>query len=237
MLPWRWAIEETVTTRAASDSSSFGSSRPVRAKWPRWLVPNWSSKPCSVSIRGGAMTPALLISRSSGAHAAEHVIGGLGDHVEVAEVERQRLDLGVGVLVEDVRHRDRGLLRVTAAEQDGRAGAGQRQRRLLADAAVGAGDQGGAPGQVGNVLGRPSIAHRKGTYPVGATPKATQPWRAAAIDQPAAPHGVPAPAPRARPERNHGPHRSVQAPRGDASVHVRRARAPRRREAQGRAST
>src|SRR2546421_257160 len=32
--------------------------------WPRWLVPNCSSKPSAVRGRGGAITPALLISRS-----------------------------------------------------------------------------------------------------------------------------------------------------------------------------
>src|SRR4029077_12516234 len=37
---------------------------PVSAKWPRTLVPNWSSKPSCVSRRGGAITPALLTSRS-----------------------------------------------------------------------------------------------------------------------------------------------------------------------------
>ena len=36
----------------------------MSAKWPRWLVPNWSSKPSAVRRRGGAITPALLTSRS-----------------------------------------------------------------------------------------------------------------------------------------------------------------------------
>ena len=36
----------------------------MRAKWPRWLVPNWSSKPSAVVRLGVYMTPALLRSRS-----------------------------------------------------------------------------------------------------------------------------------------------------------------------------
>ena len=61
------AIDATVVTRGAGASSRCGISRPVSAKWPRWLVPNCSSKPSTVSRRrGGAITPALLTSRSSG---------------------------------------------------------------------------------------------------------------------------------------------------------------------------
>ena len=38
----------------------------MRAKWPRWLVPNCNSKPSAVRDSGGIITPALLISRSMG---------------------------------------------------------------------------------------------------------------------------------------------------------------------------
>ena len=51
-----------MTTRPVTS----GSSRFVSAKWPRWFVPNCSSKPSAVRERGGTMTPALLTSRSSG---------------------------------------------------------------------------------------------------------------------------------------------------------------------------
>lgn len=37
--------DETVTTR----SVTLGNSRFVSAKWPRWLVPIWLSKPSLVS--------------------------------------------------------------------------------------------------------------------------------------------------------------------------------------------
>ena len=39
-----------------------GRSRRVRAKWPMWLVPICSSKPCLVCCCGHAMTPALFSS-------------------------------------------------------------------------------------------------------------------------------------------------------------------------------
>ena len=54
----------TVTTRDPSTGSRLSSSSPVSAKWPRWLVPNCSSKPSVVVCFGGYITPALLISRS-----------------------------------------------------------------------------------------------------------------------------------------------------------------------------
>ena len=55
-----WAPEATVTTR----SVTYGSSRFVRAKCPRWFVPNCISKPSLVVASGMFITPALLISRS-----------------------------------------------------------------------------------------------------------------------------------------------------------------------------
>src|SRR3954451_14793074 len=60
----------TVTTREPSlripsRSNIEGSSKPVSAKWPRWLVPSCCSKPSAVTCRGIAITPALLTSRSS----------------------------------------------------------------------------------------------------------------------------------------------------------------------------
>src|ERR1700730_15112925 len=44
----------------------WGSSRLVSAKWPRWLVPNCSSKPSGVRVSGTCMMPALLIRTSMG---------------------------------------------------------------------------------------------------------------------------------------------------------------------------
>src|SRR4051794_22553003 len=55
----------TVTTRASRVSRRRSSSNPVRAKWPRWFVPSCISKPSAVVALGTAITPALLISRSS----------------------------------------------------------------------------------------------------------------------------------------------------------------------------
>src|SRR3954453_16234773 len=62
MTPARCAPEATVTTR----SVTCGSSRLVNAKWPRWLVPNCSSKPSAVRPAGTIMIPALLTRTWSG---------------------------------------------------------------------------------------------------------------------------------------------------------------------------
>src|SRR6202012_4028898 len=53
--------DDTVTTR----SLTLGSNRLVNAKWPRWLVPIWLSKPSAVRAYGAAMMPALLMSTSA----------------------------------------------------------------------------------------------------------------------------------------------------------------------------
>ncbi len=62
--PMRWPALLTVTTREAGEAGSRSNSSPVRAKWPRWFVPNWSSKPSVVVACGVYITPALLISMS-----------------------------------------------------------------------------------------------------------------------------------------------------------------------------
>ena len=54
-----------VTTLAPGRASREGSSRPVKAKCPRWLVPNCISKPSVVTRAGMAMTPALLTRMSN----------------------------------------------------------------------------------------------------------------------------------------------------------------------------
>src|SRR5713101_5624787 len=51
----------TVTTREPGTGSICSSSSPVRAKCPRWLVPNCSSNPSRVACLGVSITPALLI--------------------------------------------------------------------------------------------------------------------------------------------------------------------------------
>ena len=80
-------------TRAPPARSS-GSRPSVRAKWPRWLVPNWSSKPSLVTWRsGGVMTPALLIRMSIGRPSAASVVDQRRHGVQRGQVERACRDL------------------------------------------------------------------------------------------------------------------------------------------------
>ena len=71
-----------------------GSSRLVRAKWPRWLVPNWSSKPSLVRDSGGIITPALLMSRSMGCACQSRREG--AHRVEAGQVEQRGPPAGPG---------------------------------------------------------------------------------------------------------------------------------------------
>ena len=65
--PLRAARLLIVATRGVGAASSAGSRRRVRAKGPRKLLPNCNSKPSTVvNRRGGAITPALLSSMSTG---------------------------------------------------------------------------------------------------------------------------------------------------------------------------
>ena len=83
--PVRWAPEETVTTR----SVTCGSSRLVSAKWPRWFVPNCSSKPSAVRPCGGGHHAGVV---DQHVEVAVPAVGERADRGEVGEVERA--DLG-----------------------------------------------------------------------------------------------------------------------------------------------
>ena len=56
ILPYQCAVEVTVI-RASWRPCNAPSNEPVSAKCPRWLVPNWSSKPSRVSPRAAPSRP------------------------------------------------------------------------------------------------------------------------------------------------------------------------------------
>ncbi len=63
MPAFRWAIEDTVTTRLSGAASSAGRRWAVHATWPRWFTPNVVSKPSTVTVRERPSIPALLMHR------------------------------------------------------------------------------------------------------------------------------------------------------------------------------
>ena len=135
----RWPIEETVTTRPVTCSSR----RLVSAKWPRWLVPNCSSKPSAVATSGGIMTPALLISRSiSPSQPAAN---------SRTEARLARSSRRTSVVPGIVAAAASALVGVADGEDDAGALRGERTGGGAPDAAVGAGDDHGAAGHVGDV--------------------------------------------------------------------------------------
>ncbi len=86
--------------------------------------------------------------------------GGAGaDRGEVGQVEIGQLQACLGILVEDRPPRPLRLFAIAAGHHHGRPFAGQRARRLPTQAAVGAGDQRQAPGQLWNVASCPGM-HR-----------------------------------------------------------------------------
>ena len=94
----RWPMLLTVTTREPATGSSRSSSRPVKAKWPRWLVPNCSSKPSLVVDFGVHITPALLISRSMRSCSDSQLLGRGADGLQRRQVELLQRDVGVRAL-------------------------------------------------------------------------------------------------------------------------------------------
>src|SRR6266536_2226055 len=58
------ASDDTTTTRDGALARNRSSNRSVSRKWPRWLTPNVSSKPSSVSARRCRISPALFTSTS-----------------------------------------------------------------------------------------------------------------------------------------------------------------------------
>ena len=123
----------------------------MRATWPRWLVPYWSSKPSTVSrYRGGVITPALLTSRSTGPSTLS-----ANRRTDSSEARSSSATLGAAV---DPRRGLAAGVGVAAGEHDGRPVGGQVLRGVEADAGVGAGHDRRRAGQVGEVLLGP--AHR-----------------------------------------------------------------------------
>ena len=88
----RCMCELTVTMRERSVVTMRSSSRPVRAKWPRWLVAICSSKPSAVWRYGVPMTPALLTRRSSRAWLARNGRRRVAHRDQVGQVEGEQLE-------------------------------------------------------------------------------------------------------------------------------------------------
>ena len=147
MRPIRCALLESVTTRASSRPSISPISRPVSAKWPRWLVPNWSSKPSAVLRRGVAITPALLISRSRPWWPARKRSANSRTESRLARSSSSSSSLRARHLCLGTRRSALSpFSRFAAGEHHARALPRELARGHEPEPAVGAGDDGGAAG-------------------------------------------------------------------------------------------
>src|ERR1035437_9913050 len=142
----------TVTTLAPGRASRLSSSNPVRAKWPRWLVPNCISKPSAVSLRGMAITPALLTRMSRPSCSVEKSVANFPADARRGGGEPVEPHIGGGHRLADAFEGVAALGPVPAGENDMGAGPGQRQGRLESQAAVGPGHDGSVASQVRYVL-------------------------------------------------------------------------------------
>ena len=125
----------------------------MSANGPRKFEPNCSSKPSLVVIRvGGCITPALFTSRSSCDSSAASFSANSWTDVQVGEVDPADLELGVGVLGQDLGLGGFTLGRGPDRHHHPRAGGGQALGGLLAGAAVGAGDDDELAALVGDVV-------------------------------------------------------------------------------------
>ena len=133
--------------------------RPGQRECPRWLVPNWSSKPSTVSRRGVAITPALLISRSISAWRSRTrsandgpTPGSPGRAARARPRRRARAPRRRGPPPPFPR---------SARHPDARACARELRAVTKAEAAVGACDDRQAAALIRNVGSCPLDAHRK----------------------------------------------------------------------------
>ena len=155
------AVLVTVTTRAAGARSSAGSRCAVNAQCPRWSTPSCISKPSTVVRSGIAITPALFTSRSTRSCAARiccaasattaRLPRSSGTTSSEAAGYRSRIRFSAAAVFSGSR----------AASHDVRAGAGQRERRLVPEPAVRAGHHSRAAGQFRDVALGPGHARRR----------------------------------------------------------------------------
>ena len=153
----------TVTTLAPGRASRRSSSKPVRAKWPRWLVPNCISKPSAVSRRGMAITPALLTRMFKPSCSAENPAANFRTEARSARSSGSSRTSAAGT---GWRIRSRASAPLAWSRQARTtlgAGPGQCQCRLEAQAAVGPGHHGSATSEVRDVVCGPPC-HERGPY-------------------------------------------------------------------------
>ena len=93
----RWPVLLTVTTREPATGNTRSSSRPVKAKWPRWLVPNCSSKPSLVV----AFLRSIVLQWGATDRGLVDALAGFG--IDIACVAPQAEDAFLAVLGELLR--------------------------------------------------------------------------------------------------------------------------------------
>ena len=131
----------------AADSSA-GSSRPVSTKCPRWLVPNCSSKPSSVSLRLGRRHHAGVVDRAGRGCPTSPRRTSAPTHrgqVQLRDVDLRGVDLGRG----SVRPPASARVEVAARQHHAGAVGGEFVRSVVADAGIRSGDDGDPPPRSG----------------------------------------------------------------------------------------
>ena len=123
----------------------------MSAKCPRWFVPSCSSNPSVVVWRfGTAITPALLINRSTGRPSPSIDAANASIEARLARSSALTLTVESGAVAADVVGRSLSLVDGADGEHDVGAGERETARGLEADAAVRAGDDGELAGLGGD---------------------------------------------------------------------------------------
>ena len=152
MRPMRWACDDVVTTRGAAARSTSGSTSPVEREVPEVVRAELHLEPVGRAPQRDRHHAGVVHQHVEPRRATPPTVVGRGrDRTEVGEVEPHHLGLGARRRRLDLVEGGRRLGLVAARHQHPAPAPGERFGAAQPEPAVGARDEHGAPGLVGDV--------------------------------------------------------------------------------------
>ena len=134
----RWPADDRLTMRAGAPARRRGANRLTSTKWPRWLVPNWVSKPSAGRPLRARHDAGVGDQHVEHPTVGDEAVGARPDRCQRGEVGLAHLDAGLDACGGEGRL---GLGHVAGDADDRRAPGCQRPDGLDAEARRRAGDE------------------------------------------------------------------------------------------------